>query len=222
MKVNTLKNPQINQNGYHKNVLTKERIGTLFIYPIDFTPDDCLSCEGYSLQISDYEDLYKVIGTKFNKSGDASGTFRIPDYNVTGRFLQPNKQVGVQIESGLPQHNHTAKTTTAGAHTHTRGSMNIVGEFYISDLGNSGIDGSWSSGAFSLTQPYERGNNGQTLSGKGTKISFDASKNWTGSTSSAGGHTHSITIDNASGSIYGSTSVVQPPSQTVHICIKYK
>ena len=71
MKVNTLKSPPVNQNGYHKNSLTKERIGTLFIYPIDYTPDDCLSCDGYSLQITDYEDLYKVIGTKFNQSGDA-------------------------------------------------------------------------------------------------------------------------------------------------------
>lgn len=102
MKINALKCPLVNQNGYHKNILTKERIGTLFIYPIDFTPDDCLACDGYLLDIIDYEDLYKVIGTKFNTPGDATGKFRIPDYNVTGRFLQPGANVGTQIPAGLP------------------------------------------------------------------------------------------------------------------------
>ena len=102
MKINALKCPLVNQNGYHKNTLTKERIGTLFIYPIDFTPDDCLACDGYLLDIIDYEDLYKVIGTKFNKPGDTAGKFRIPDYNVTGRFLQPGANVGTQVAAGLP------------------------------------------------------------------------------------------------------------------------
>lgn len=110
MKVNSLKNPTINQNGYHKNILTKERIGTLFIYPIDYTPDDCLSCEGYSLQINDYEDLYKVIGTKFNQSDDEVGTFRVPDYNVTKRFLQPGNEAGKQISAGLPNISGIAPT----------------------------------------------------------------------------------------------------------------
>ena len=133
MKVNTLKSPPVNQNGYHKNSLTKERIGTLFIYPIDYTPDDCLSCDGYSLQITDYEDLYKVIGTKFNQSGDASGTFRVPDYNVTKRFLQPGSGAGTQIAAGLPQHTHSGTSSSNGAHTHSRGTMEIKGSFYQSN-----------------------------------------------------------------------------------------
>ena len=175
MKVNTLKNPQINQNGYHKNVLTKERIGTLFIYPIDFTPDDCLPCEGYSLQISDYEDLYKVIGTKFNKSGDASGTFRIPDYNVTGRFLQPSQNAGGLIDAGLP---------------------NIIG------IAPTWIENAGYSGALSHTTTASHKCPNAALSHSNTAAySFNASK---------------------SNAIYGKSTTVQPPSQLVHICIKYK
>lgn len=221
MKVNTLKNPQINQNGYHRNTLTKERIGTLFIYPIDYTPDDCLSCEGYSLQISDYEDLYKVIGTKFNKSGDASGTFRIPDYNVTGRFLQPSQNAGGLIEAGLPQHTHSGTSSSNGAHTHTRGTMDIKGSFV-----NSGMEGNFantSSGAIvsdSLSYTgYYHSSGRATWSGG---FNFQASRNWTGATSSNGAHTHTITVGNASDSNYGKSTTVQPPSQLVHICIKYK
>ena len=209
MKVNTLKNPQINQNGYHKNVLTKERIGTLFIYPIDFTPDDCLSCEGYSLQISDYEDLYKVIGTKFNKSGDASGTFRIPDYNVTGRFLQPSQNAGGLVEASLPQHTHSGTSSSNGAHTHTAQSAGnhnhrpIVHELaWFNGLGGGGGGSGW----------YRSGDQGWT--------STDGAHTHT--TTSNGAHTHTITVGNASNSIYKESSSVQPPSQLVHICIKYK
>lgn len=176
MKVNTLKSPPVNQNGYHKNSLTKERIGTLFIYPIDYTPDDCLSCDGYSLQITDFEDLYKVIGTKFNQSGDATGTFRVPDYNVTKRFLQPGNGAGVQLEAGLP---------------------NITGEFgKTQTISND----SYGKGAF--TAIYE-GQCGDANAGA-TRL-----YHWTFNASN-------------SNFIYGNSTTVQPPSQLVHICIKYK
>jgi len=214
MKVNTLKNPQINQNGYHRNTLTKERIGTLFIYPIDYTPDDCLSCDGYSLQITDFEDLYKVIGTKFNQSGDASGTFRVPDYNVTKRFLQPGEGAGTLISAGLPQHTHSGTSSSNGAHTHSRGTMEIKGTFGALN------EFTTVSGAFTMANGGTRSEGAHTGSAK--VITFTASKNWSGATSSNGAHTHTMTTGNASNTTYGGSTTVQPPSQLVHICIKYK
>ena len=214
MKVNTLKSPPVNQNGYHKNSLTKERIGTLFIYPIDYTPDDCLSCDGYSLQITDYEDLYKVIGTKFNQSGDATGTFRVPDYNVTKRFLQPGSGAGTQIAAGLPQHTHSGTSSSNGAHTHSRGTMEIKGTFGALN------EFTTVSGAFTMANGGTRSEGAHTGSAK--VITFTASKNWSGATSSNGAHTHTMTTGNASNTTYGDSTTVQPPSQLVHICIKYK
>ena len=209
MKVNTLKSPQINQNGYHRNSLTKERIGTLLIYPIDYTPDDCLSCDGYSLQITDFEDLYKVIGTKFNQSSDASGTFRIPDYNITKRFLQPGNGAGIQIEAGLPQHTHSGTTSSEGAHTHTAQSAGnhnhrpiTDGKAVFNGLGGGGGGRGW----------YQSGDSGYT--------STDGAHTHT--TTSNGAHTHTMTTGNASNTTYGGSTTVQPPSQLVHICIKYK
>lgn len=177
MKISKLKTPSINQNGYHKNVLTRERIGTLFTYPIDFTPDDCLSCDGYSLLIVDYEDLYKVIGSKFNQTDDPEGTFRIPDYNITKRFLQPGNDAGSQIDAGLPN-------ITGGYDRNPFEAEKwyaATGAFY-----NSGT-------------AYEIPNIGTLAANRG--LAFDASR---------------------SNSIYGNSSTVQPPSQLVHICIKYK
>ena len=219
MKVNTLKSPPVNQNGYHKNSLTKERIGTLFIYPIDYTPDDCLSCDGYSLQITDFEDLYKVIGTKFNQSGDATGTFRVPDYNVTKRFLQPGSGAGTQIAAGLPQHTHSGTTSSNGAHTHTRGSMDIKGNTAINF--GSNVNYMQPSGAFYKTGVVQSLTGGGYSNGIAT-LGFQASKSWTGETSSNGAHTHTMTTGNASNTTYGGSTTVQPPSQLVHICIKYK
>ena len=107
MEIENLITKNVNQNNYHKNILTKERIGTLLTYPVDYTPDDCLSCDGYILNIEDYEELYAVIGTSFNDGTEEDNEFRIPDYNVTGRFLQPGTDVTTQIEAGLPTHTHT-------------------------------------------------------------------------------------------------------------------
>lgn len=178
MKINALKTPDINQNGYHKNTLTKDRIGALFIYPIDFTPEDCLSCEGYSLLIEDYKELYKVIGAKFNKNDDAVGTFRIPDYNITRRFLQPGANVGDLINAGLP---------------------NIIGTMDCPAVKTAERNNAarWT-GAF-----YRKGGVGASTTDASVDvgIGFDAS---------------------LISSIFGKSSTVQPPSQIVHICIKYK
>lgn len=171
MEILNLSTNQLNQNGYHKNVQTKGKIGAIYTFPTNYTPDDCLSCEGYSLQIIDYQDLYKVVGTKFKKSGDASGTFRIPDYNVTKRFLQPGSDVGTQIAAGLP---NISGSWAAGSGSTASGAAYISGTRSGEGGGGGGVD---------------------------NNVVFEASR---------------------SSSIYGKSTTVQPPSQIVHLCIKYK
>ena len=172
MEILSLLTNEINQNGYNFNLLTKNKIGFLYIAPVNVVPEDCLACDGYILKIADYRKLHAVIGTTFNTGSEASDEFRIPDYNITGRFLQPGANVGTQISAGLP--NITGGNTVVspynstpyGAFATTSGSQNIHG------------GGEW----------YSVSN-------------FNASR---------------------SSSIYGKSSTVQPPSQIVHVCIKYK
>lgn len=172
MNIQKLITNEINQNCYNLNILTKNKIGVLYITPIDIVPDDCLACDGYILKISDYKKLYAIIGSKFNNGEEDSDEFRIPDYNITEKFLQPGKDVGNQIAAGLP--NITGGNTivspynsnTYGAFAKTTGSQNISG------------GGEW----YSISN-------------------FDASR---------------------SSDIYGNSSAVQPQSQIVHICIKYR
>lgn len=187
MGIKNLQSNEINQNGYHKNILTQDKIGALFIFPNGYIPNDCLACDGYVLKILDYSKLYKIIGKDYNKGDEEAEEFRIPDYNITGNFLQPgSNNFGTIKAAGLP---------------------NITGAFL--PRGDSGcypfFDYSTASGAFSKssaggsTPPYE--NAGGSSGAKVGAFNFSA-KN--------------------SNAIYGKSTTVQPPSQIVHICIKYK
>ena len=85
-------------------------------------------------------------------------------------------------------HSHGGTTDYAGSHTHTRGSMNITGSF--SGVGDVGDEPSYS-GAF-----YKTGGRTVPVSNDGDPdyvTGFDASRSWTGSTSSSGNHHHSFT-----------------------------
>ena len=218
MEILTLNSNEINQNGYHINKLTRNKIGFIYIAPANIIPDDCLACNGYVLKISDYKKLYSAIGKTYNTGVENDDEFRIPDYNITGRFLQPGTKIGSQIAAGLPQHTHSGTTSSNGAHTHSRGTMDIKGTVgCITDIAP------YVTGVFTYSSSGSNNNVLDTASttARGT-LSFTASKNWTGATSSNGAHTHTMTTGNASNTTYGGSTTVQPSSQIVHLCIKYK
>lgn len=176
MKISNLITNEVNQNEYHFNKLTRNKIGILYVVPVNIVPEDCLACDGYVLKIIDYKKLHSVIGNYFNTGEEAEDEFRIPDYNITGRFLQPNINVGIQIDPGLPNiTGNFGKTQTISNDSYGNGAFTCVYEGRIGDANNG------------ATNLYH--------------WTFDASR---------------------SNSIYGSSNTVQPPSQTVHICIKYK
>ena len=94
-------------------------------------------------------------------------------------------------------HAHTASTGSAGNHSHTRGTMNITGNFNGSQLYdvNPGVANPYAAGAFGVggsvgrLTNYSEGDNNQN------GFNFDASRSWTGSTSTTGAHTHSVTVN---------------------------
>lgn len=92
-------------------------------------------------------------------------------------------------------HNHSASTGSAGNHSHTRGSMNITGTFGTGGLTPMLYKGD-TSGAF-----YNSGTNGHkygdtnTAEDRTSMVTLDASRNWTGATSTTGAHTHSVTVN---------------------------
>ena len=88
-------------------------------------------------------------------------------------------------------HSHSGSTNTAGDHAHTRGSMNITGTFdgNVDDDNKGG-----KSGAFYTTGRPIYGANGDDMGGV---IGFDASRSWTGWTSTNGNHSHWLSISSA-------------------------
>ena len=91
-------------------------------------------------------------------------------------------------------HTHTATTSTAGNHSHTRGNMNITGSVTASKT-DSGIDDNYnSSGAFTAYNDKHKVSAGSDLYYNGwTGFSLDASKSWSGTTSTNGNHSHTLT-----------------------------
>lgn len=123
-------------------------------------------------------------------------------------------------------HSHTATTSTAGNHTHTRGTMNIKGSFMADDF----VDNRQppvTSGAIT-TKAYSSGWR-EAEDGTGAtcySLEFDASRTgaWTGSTSTAGNHTHTLTITTNGNHTHTTNNTggglplnIMPPYQTVYM-----
>lgn len=107
----------------------------------------------------------------------------------------------------MPSHTHT--TDSKGAHTHTRGTMNITGKGIQTRVYSSSPYGE-ETGAI-----CNRKNRGDMYGSGGIdsySASFDASKAWTGATSSNGAHTHTA---QATGS--GEAHNNMPPYLTVYM-----
>lgn len=98
----------------------------------------------------------------------------------------------------MPNHSHSASTSSSGSHTHTRGSMNITGHaagfpFNSENMFAYDANGAWGpQGAFYASG---RARTGMRDGREGTSVAFDASRSWSGTTSSNGAHTHTVTID---------------------------
>ena len=114
----------------------------------------------------------------------------------------------------MPSHTHTftgssATTSSDGAHTHSRGSMNITGTFrLIGDSANAGIDApATGSGCITPINGTSSGSNVAASNwGCGQGFDFNAANNWTGSTSSNGAHTHTLTAKGTNASTGGGQS----------------
>jgi len=54
--------------------------------PAGTAPNSWLVCNGTTVLIEDYPDLYAVIATRYNTTGEPAGTFRLP--NIAGKVIR--------------------------------------------------------------------------------------------------------------------------------------
>lgn len=140
------------------------------------------------------------------QAGQTGGSLNlsIPGVTVNGTVGET-----VLTVDQIPSHTHTGSTSTAGYHTHTRGSMNITGFFGADDRVAWFTDGAF----------YAKNDASQNTSAEGAdgppwwRILFDASRTWSGSTSESGSHSHSITMGSTGGG-RGHTHTITSSSET--------
>lgn len=164
---------------------------------------------------------YETTNANFNPNTAWSGTTwqRISDgraliagggssgYTVGSTYGEKTHKI---TTSEMPSHNHSASTAANGAHTHERGSMNITGTFGGDD---SGSVGGKETGAFYHVSNYTHNPGIVDENGYQNGVwGFDAKRTWTGETTSAPTHTHTVTVSSTGGST--AMSLVQP-SQAV-------
>ena len=125
--------------------------------------------------------------------------FKLPrtKHNFTG----VRDGVGNDVEAGLP----TLTTNSTGNHTHTRGTMNITGD--IGTYQMTSLQGKCT-GAFTYKSFGTSSYGGYGASEGAAGATFNASKSWTGETSSNGAHTHTIP---------GTSDTVQPPATQMYL-----
>ena len=113
-------------------------VGSVQLFAGEEVPDGWLLCNGAQYDQKDYPELYRVIGTTFNRAMSEndvayttnSGSFRVPDlrgrfvvgrsdtdeddYNVLGASGGKKKVILTAEESGLPSHTHTFRWQSFG------------------------------------------------------------------------------------------------------------
>lgn len=119
-------------------------------------------------------------------------------------------------EANVPPHTHTITIGEAGNHTHGPGTMDITGAFGGGGQGRNTVV----EGAF-----YDTGRNQNVADDANTSakvVGFQASRTWTGVTSTNGSHTHTATCSSTGGSGSSGTASfnTNPPFYTLAYFVK--
>ena len=150
-------------------------VGSIYMSVKDSSPAEILGGEWERLQ-----DRF-LVGAGNSYAVNATGGASSHAHTTGGHTLTADE---------LPKHTHGE----AGGHTHTRGDMNITGNWSDLDLGNSVAPwpGRFSGALYQIgTKSANDARSQYNQSGKLNGIGFEAAKNWYGKTSSDGSHTHS-------------------------------
>ena len=76
-------------------------LGQIELFPYNFAPMNWTPCEGQSIQITQNQALYALIGTTFG--GDGQTSFQLP--NLKGKEPAPGLQYCLAMQGIFPQRN---------------------------------------------------------------------------------------------------------------------
>ena len=194
-------------NNFDESILNKTYpIGSIYITTTYSSVDEVKNAIGGTWER--YGNGRTLVGldendTNFNALNKTGGVSEITinEENLPEHTHSISPLNGTTNETGSHNHSIPALTGTAasaGAHTHTRGTMEITG--YISPSGGSEPKFHAPGGAFysnTKTTYFSQTTNVTLASGsyRYDGFNFQASRTWTGATSSDGAHTHTVTTN---------------------------
>ena len=140
-------------------------------------------------------ELYANDSVFFRTGGSASNSF---NGSIQQDQIKSHTHSATSASAG--SHSHNASTNSTGGHTHTRGTMNITAStrFAADSNGSPGVGPHYANGAFYGSEtPNAHIRDSDGWRAGNNVLNFDASRNWTGSTSTAGAHSHTVTVNSA-------------------------
>lgn len=183
---------------YISNPLDAYPVGSYYISSVSTSPASLFG--GTWVQVQDR--MILAAGTKYSAgtlANPATGgsetkalaVANIPSHthtfatNATGNHTHTFS--GSTQTAGAHSHTVSGDTGGAGSHSHTRGTFDITGSFVM----NAGL---WEtpSGVFTVASDGRYPQISAGWAGTSSKVTFTASKNWSGATSTVSNHTHTF------------------------------
>lgn len=163
--------------------------GVILPYGGVTAPNGFLICDGSEVSRTTYANLFAVIGTRYGV-GNGWTTFNLPKLN-DGSFVRgvAPSGVGTKYNASLPP----LATSSEGVHTHTRGTMEITGTAIPIDAYSPTPNSNFSGAFYRLNYGQKGSNDSDYQTNVFYGFGFQASRSWSGATSSNGAHIHTIT-----------------------------
>lgn len=147
---------------------------------------------GYLISDSEWQSYFNSNdgNVPFYSKGNGSTTFRVPSISCWVKGASGIEEVSSYYTDTVD--GSSIILASAGSHTHTRGTMNITGNIGGDD---NSISANLGGAFYQSSSKTVTGQHLESVSNSAYMIHFDASNSWTGSTSSNGSHTHTVSGD---------------------------
>jgi microcystin-dependent protein len=131
-----------------RNNLDHGPVGSIAAYAGQTLPAGWLECNGQVLNLTEYEELYSVIGITFNRGGETANEFRLPDLRGqfvrgwdNGKGVDPARTFGSTQSDQISSHSHGVTDPghnhplTENSHTHTITDAGHTHKYVTTDMG---------------------------------------------------------------------------------------
>ena len=184
--------------------------GTISAFAGGTAPMGYLVCKGQDVSKIDYAELYAIIGDMYGTADDAVNNFRLPDLRTRVPVgLSENDPIFGTLGAVGGEISHTLTTDEMPSHTHTFTSTPHTHSTYSAGNHSHSIN-------YKCTN--KSGKDDLTVLSNGV----ENRGSWTGSTASAGSHTHTMTSTTVVGTIANAGGGTEHNNMQPYTVVNYR